>query len=1464
MTNKFFKPVKRNGFALILAIAAMAFMVLLVLTLSSVITSKLRLLNAQKDMRLARSNAVLGMSVAVSQLQTSLGVDSAISFPAAIFDADPDTVKIEGVKTPYIVGALPLDINNAGKTFRELQQERAQSLDPLRNGGGQGDPRLNWLISSQKPLKNPVSETMRDLNTEVVLLATYKALEDYPETFGGAVSSTKKNEQIDVFAGKVGIGGTGSYAWWVSDESMKAKINLSRPEKYLDGKTTGSAETFGAPADTRIPQISHLAFIDAFSNLQLNPFLPDFSEDAVKTLSKISSMDEVALLDSTMAQWGKDNKGDYTTYSYGIPVDVTQGKLKQDLSVYFHKNGNNLGIKDSDPIIRGHDNDKDYIGPDYEIKNYDINIPRMGLLRDWATMLEDAGDKFEDGIKARPHVNKQNDTRHGLHPVISKAGWNFRVVYRNEGLDKISLHLAFYPRITIWNPHHVTIEETNYLLRLYMPYYLEMATAMEGYECITAANNGLPSKTSVAPMIQRAKKAVTKKVKGQSDVTFHPYKIYEISQGSGNGIFKPSTGIYNKSSVVMFSHFLKGRGLNKGKGNRSDGEGTVVGPPVINMKIPNLMLKPGETLDLIASDNSNNMQEYDPTGDSKGAPSSRDYPQLMPGLPYTDGGKTIHGLGILIKTGVTLDLKDNPIVRDNIPSADSDNLEFADAVKGEILDPVVVGAWKIHPAQPTSEMVNDSDDNKLSYAYVGYELWHDGNGAYEYLSSLDTTLLNPSGKTNWDTGGNWNGWNKAMKRTTDNFGHGSMFGTMMPRYFAMGYAWRKELDEFSIVSKGTSSYPYDLSSQPSKLISFKYIVDQIPTRLPDKDTNGDGIFDTVSDDPDSEAVMYRRIASYDVIRGKQWFREDSSDGVDAIEFVDRTKSTPYNNVAGGFSTNMHAGSWIAWGIATLGPTKDKDDNAVGYPYMPAYIAHGNHIRDNGNANRVDAMHGYAMMCMHAANQGWGSNASETLMREGRMHWTSAPIGRTKDLGWFSSELDQSYVTKYSSGNDDRYGGVTLFHHTLPNNDHVGAWSKMDGKYRDGFVELLFQYPRSKDDLMSLGVLSNANLSSMVWQPATSFGESWAPPFLKREEIVNDTYKVMHDNELIDISYMLNASMWDRFYMSTIPQGDLKNPFAGMRMPNTRHVLKKLPTNASELYSSKEALEKSAAYVAVDGPFNVNTTSYEAWRAFLSGMLGTTKKSLTEGNYPAKIEPDSPADYLMPNPGNLNTALKPESNDLEFSFRDTGVGRSISEAELDELTREIVAEVKRRAPFFNLADFVNRRLMTASEAQDEDKTYQSLMGTIAAAISRTAENYNTKKPTVFNSDYRFERKNPEARKDLLTFMAEEKPEFTEQSAMAPKGKSFRRFAGLRGAQLLQSQILTGMAPFITVRGDTFTIRAYGEHKNVMTGTTSKAYCEAIVQRSSEPVEASDDIIAPEGAFGRRFNVVSFRWLTPAEL
>ena len=534
--KKNYPPTKKRGaFALVLAIGAMAFMVLLVLTLSSIVSAKLRLLNSQKENRMARSNALLGMSVALSELQRSMGPDNAISAPSTIFDTDPSTVQIDGVRTPYVIGAFPIDTQKSGKTFYDAQQDEREVVDLLKEGKAVESSEISWLISSEQRMLNPSIESPAELSEESVKLASYSQLTDFPTTMGGKVTSQLKSETVDVEAGKVGLE-NGAYAWWVSDESLKAKINMVRQDEYLDAQTTGSAENFEGPADRLIPQVSYNSFIDEFSQFQINPFLPSFDEESSRILQKATSLDEVAMLDSSLTEWVQKNKNDYTVSSLGIPVDVTQGRLKEDLSVYLTESGSGKGLNDNYSIIRGSEDDKNYTGPDFELDTYDTNLPRMGLLRDWATMLDDAGKNFEDGIKARAQKTTKADVQHGLYPIITKAMWTFRLAYRPSGQlgndSTIRLFLVFYPRISIYNPHQVTIKSSDYLVRLMLPYALELATPGEGY----FDSDKTEVEKFYPPLALRydAQTFVERK-EGEDSIerTFHPYKIFEYT-GSAN------------------------------------------------------------------------------------------------------------------------------------------------------------------------------------------------------------------------------------------------------------------------------------------------------------------------------------------------------------------------------------------------------------------------------------------------------------------------------------------------------------------------------------------------------------------------------------------------------------------------------------------------------------------------------------------------------------------------------------------------------------------------------------------------------------------------------------------------------------------------------------------------------------------------------------------------------------------
>jgi hypothetical protein len=104
-------------------------------------------------------------------------------------------------------------------------------------------------------------------------------------------------------------------------------------------------------------------------------------------------------------------------------------------------------------------------------------------------------------------------------------------------------------------------------------------------------------------------------------------------------------------------------------------------------------------------------------------------------------------------------------------------------------------------------------------------------------------------------------------------------------------------------------------------------------------------------------------------------------------------------------------------------------------------------------------------------------------------------------------------------------------------------------------------------------------------------------------------------------------------------------------------------------------------------------------------------------------------------------------------------------------------------------------------------------------------------------------------------------------------------------LSQADLLKVLEPAATVRSDTFVIRTCGEATDSSGNVLAKAYVEAVVQRIPEYVNPSDPasakvpnpnapaivseaappLVASENiAFGRRFVMVSFKWLSAEDI
>lgn len=489
------------------------------------------------------------------------------------------------------------------------------------------------------------------------------------------------------------------------------------------------------------------------------------------------------------------------------------------------------------------------------------------------------------------------------------------------------------------------------------------------------------------------------------------------------------------------------------------------------------------------------------------------------------------------------------------------------------------------------------------------------------------------------------------------------------------------------------------------------------------------------------------------------------------------------------------------------------------------------------------------------------------------HRTAGTAGQVADLV-YTVNPRQRYVNGILSGSPEFAAGPhyesslypvtdfisTAFQVTTDGQRSYYGMSNASGSGRDYLP--FFEIPQ--EPMMSLGAFQSADLADSAFTPGSQFGNAWASGFVANNKVVNHLKKAPNNGEkiepngvgLYDTSYLVNAAMWDGYYFSSIaphtepggaaPSGRgsakaydspstaklkektsdvikdwISNP-EGNPLPNQRHVFHRGGASNEEILehlNSPAGCRWAAAHMMVDGAFNVNSVNEAAWRAMLASLRGSTLDVTGKGTYQASDS--TPVPRLRRPSGN--------PGDLWNGFRE------LSDAEIRTLATEIVREVRERGPFQSMGEFVNRRLSSGRVG---------LKGALQTAIDRSNLNVKATVEKFSRQGYPFQANIPDPYTGTGT-----------------------------PGWLTQADLLTALGPFITVRSDTFTIRAYGEAKDASGRVLARAWCEAVVQRvpdlldpdrNDNATKLPRDMNPINARLGRRFEVLSFRDLTEAEL
>jgi hypothetical protein len=402
------------------------------------------------------------------------------------------------------------------------------------------------------------------------------------------------------------------------------------------------------------------------------------------------------------------------------------------------------------------------------------------------------------------------------------------------------------------------------------------------------------------------------------------------------------------------------------------------------------------------------------------------------------------------------------------------------------------------------------------------------------------------------------------------------------------------------------------------------------------------------------------------------------------------------------------------------------------------------------------------------------------------------------------------------------------------------------------------YDAPRHPLISMGDFAHCPIPWTYGSPSRPIGSSLKP-------ISFDSSQVMDVSNLdgmpsrYDLSYLYNNTLFDPYFLSTVPEPesgasnvrDKKTTFPygvsfddeyiqqGKPLANTRFLYYGNP-KASDFYEGLGELgfNRAASHLMIDGPFNVNSLSKEAWKSVLSGfrdlsvnaMSWSWRDGFVIDSYDSK--PYEIKEEKTPFFHNFVPSLELNSLWGDAGKQYSGYS-SLSDKEMDTLAGEIVEEIKnrtqlRKAPTRSLGEFINRDI-------DNNIDY----GTLESAIRNSGINNEVSSTQNFSS-----------------YSNMPTPIF--ESSVDENSLS-----GLPGT-LKQQDIIRALAPIMTTRGDTFKLRAYGEVK-FQNQVKSKALCEATIQRfpeyidySLEPHELpSKDSLNDK--FGRRLKIIDFRWI-----
>ena len=441
----------QDGFALVVALTLMSFIVMLLLSLSIFAQVERRAAGAFMELLRAQENAQLGLVLALGRIQSLSGADQR-----------------------YTAHADALSIHNAGVSVSDGNRHWAGVWDSTIDDPKMGF--LGWLVSDLGSINRDLFDSAAVSLAAVPDLLTLvgKNTVELLQADGSPTLAEVRLPRVPI--AQKGSGG-GAYAFWVSDEGTKARFDLpdefaaSAPREDEEGRLLNGLR-FAQPVKSELRAV--------LPTLDYRPEDAEFSE----SLKRLFDSGEAGLLSAALSDFVKEHYHDVTTASMGLLTNVRDGGLKKDLYRELDDGWTDSALRNK-PVYAVSGTE----GPHWNLFHEYFNLyarldSRDGLTPSVApyaprTVSGDAlsAGAFDDtlsGAPAQSGASKDSDSEAlaegGLHPLLMRVAIKIMPVTRQmavtPGVMESRVEMRTFAYVTLWNPYNVELKAESYTIRV--------------------------------------------------------------------------------------------------------------------------------------------------------------------------------------------------------------------------------------------------------------------------------------------------------------------------------------------------------------------------------------------------------------------------------------------------------------------------------------------------------------------------------------------------------------------------------------------------------------------------------------------------------------------------------------------------------------------------------------------------------------------------------------------------------------------------------------------------------------------------------------------------------------------------------------------------------------------------------------------------------------------------------------